>query len=121
MDTIPGRSAGFRKKQATDTSSRPRGRRAESFNPGWPPRRGLSDQQALQRVTLRYEGSCRPVPAARLAALKAAVPTEAIPSIGRLPRRRSEFDGHSAVDDSGVAVRTLEPRQESRAGGCLAV
>ncbi len=73
----------------------------------------LADQRAVQRVTLRYKGACRPVAAAAapLAALQAAVRTEVIATIVQ-DSSADVVDGLSALHNSGVAVRTLELRQE---------
>ena len=70
----------------------------------------LAAQRAVQSVALRYEGSCRPIAAARLAALQAAVPTEVIASFLEDSLTEGVVDGLIALRDSGVAVRTLELR-----------
>ena len=69
----------------------------------------LADPRLVQLVTLRYGGSSRPMAAARLAALQAAVPTEVIAAVVD-DTSADMLDGLSALHGSGVAVRTLELR-----------
>jgi hypothetical protein len=70
----------------------------------------LADKKAVHRAVLRYVGSCRPIAAARLAALQAVVPTEVIANI-MANSAADAIDGLSALHGSGVAVSTLVLRQ----------